>query len=584
MRKALLVFLLILGVVPSVWASLRITSFVTEIEILSTGDLEIIETLDVTFKTPHHGIEREIPVSYRRHRTGENLNVSLSVDAVEQDGRIAIYTTRRSGRTLILRIGDPDRTITGAHTYAIRYTVGRALLFHEDYLQLYWNATGNEWRVPIDHATAIVSLPPEVPPEEISTTSYVGYAGNTARGAPTRVDEEGRWVFEATGLSPGEGLTIDVAIPRAAVGIAPPTLGQKVLWFLTANRYAFLPVAALVVMLFLWWKVGKDPEKGTIAPRFAPPSEIHPGEAGVLIDDRADLRDISAMIIGLAVNGYLKIKEIREEELTLVKKVKELFGRSGPIDYEFLKGKEADERLSPVERTVMETFFDADHAERRTLSSLENAFYKVLPGLKSNLYAGLITKGYYPSNPERTRRTYFVIAALVIIAGIVLGVAAASLYLGIALALCGLIVLAFSPIMPRKTRKGVGVLRDLLGLGEYIGRAEVERIEFHDAPEKNPQLFEKLLPYAIALNLTSIWTKQFEGLLERPPDWYVGPSPVFHGHLFALSMMHLSSGMERTFVSAPRTSSGGRSAWGGGASFGGGFSGGGFGGGGGGGW
>jgi len=102
--------------------------------------------------------------------------------------------------------------------------------------------------------------------------------------------------------------------------------------------------------------------------------------------------------------------------------------------------------------------------------------------------------------------------------------------------------------------------------------------------QKSPQLFEKLLPYAIALNLTSIWTKQFEGLFERPPEWYIGASPVFNGYLFGLSMMHLAGGMQRTFVSAPRTSSSGRSAWGGGASFGGGFSGGGFGGGGGGGW
>lgn len=95
-------------------------------------------------------------------------------------------------------------------------------------------------------------------------------------------------------------------------------------------------------------------------------------------------------------------------------------------------------------------------------------------------------------------------------------------------------------------------------------------MEFHDAPEKNPQLFEKLLPYVIAL--TSIWAKQFEGLLQQQPEWYRGASPVFRGHLFALSMIHFSLGMERTFVSAPRTSSSGRSAWSGG--FSGGFSGG----------
>jgi hypothetical protein len=221
MRKTLLFFLLLLSIVPSVLGTLRITSFVTEIEILSTSDLAIVETLYVAFKTPHHGIEREIPVSYRRS-TGENLNVSLSVDAIEQDGRSAIYTTRRSGRTLILRIGDPDRTITGTHTYTIRYTVGRALLFHKDYLQLYWNATGNEWRIPIDYAMAVVTLPPEVSPEVVSTTSYVGYIESTSRGTPAWVDEEGRWVFEAADLTLGEGLTIDVSIPREIVNIAPP--------------------------------------------------------------------------------------------------------------------------------------------------------------------------------------------------------------------------------------------------------------------------------------------------------------------------------------------------------------------------
>ena len=111
-------------------------------------------------------------------------------------------------------------------------------------------------------------------------------------------------------------------------------------------------------------------------------------------------------------------------------------------------------------------------------------------------------------------------------------------------------------------------------------------MEFHNAPEKTPREFEKLLPYAIALNLTKIWTKQFEGILTRPPEWYSGSSRGFSGQRFGLVLVHLSTGLHRSFVSAPRAEgrSGGRSAWGGGASFGGGFSGGGFGGGGGGGW
>jgi uncharacterized membrane protein YgcG len=311
---------------------------------------------------------------------------------------------------------------------------------------------------------------------------------------------------------------------------------------------------------------------------------MHPGEAGVLIDDRADLRDISAMVIGLAVKGYLAIKELADDEKGVTDKIKGFFGRSAPLDYEFIKKKESDADLSEVEKTLFEAIFDSAHPEVRTLSSMENEFYKVLPKIKSSLYDGLIKKGYYPHNPERTRRSYAGLGVLGLFLGVAIGIWASSLYMGIAIALCGLIILAFSPIMPRKTRRGALVLQDLLGLSEYIGRAEVERMEFHDAPEKSPKLFEELLPYAIALNLTSIWSKQFEGLLQQPPQWYVGARPGFNPALFYLGMMTLSSGMERTFISAPRTSSGGRSAWGGGSSFGGGFSGGGFGGGGGGGW
>lgn len=583
MRKAFVLFVLLIGVSLLASASLRITDFAAQIVLDEEGTLHIEERLDVDFYSPHHGIECWIPVSYRRP-TGENITIDLKVISVAQDGGRIPYTTRRSGRDILIRIGDPNRTITGAHTYTICYIVDRAILFRDDYIQLYWNVTGNDWQIPIDHASATVALPSPVRPADVSTTSYVGYYGSNTRGIGATIDDQGRFVFTAALLAPGEGLTIDLAIPRDQVGIAAPTTWQRALWFLSANKYALLPILTLIGMFFLWLKTGKDPRKGTIAPRFEPPHGMHAGEGGVLIDDRADLRDISAMVIGLAVKGYLAIKELADGEEGVTDKIKSFFGRSASLDYEFIKKKESDADLSEVEKILFTAIFDSAHPEVRTLSSMENEFYKVLPKIKSSLYAGLIKKGYYPHNPERTRRSYAGLGMLGLFLGVAIGIWLASLYMGVAIALCGLIVLCFSPIMPRKTRRGVLVLQDLLGLSEYIGRAEVKQMEFHDAPEKSPKLFEKLLPYAIALNLTSIWTKQFEGLLQQPPQWYVGARPGFSPALFYLGMMNLSSGMERTFVSAPRTSSSGRSAWGGGSSFGGGFSGGGFGGGGGGGW
>ncbi|UCF09363.1 MAG: DUF2207 domain-containing protein [Candidatus Bipolaricaulota bacterium] len=549
--------------------ALRISDLAVEIAVSEEGTLLVSETLVVDFASSHHGILRRIPVAYRRP-TGERLTIAIDVRSVSMDGAPVPVSTSRSGGKLVLRIGDPDRRITGRHIYVIAYEVRRALLFHDEYVQLYWNAVGHHSDVPTDRATVRVRLPEGVDPRSISTTSYLGYEGSAARGAPATVDADGALVFAAAALAPGEGLTIDVAIPREASGLVPPSVGQRILWFLGANLYALAPLLTFAIMLLVWWRIGRDPRVGAVAPAFAPPSGMHAGEIGVLIDDRADLRDLSAMVVGLAVNGVLRIEETGPLEGAR---------RRGPIDFTFHRVRGPD-GLSPAERSLFAGIFDADHPDERTLSSMDNQFYKVLPEIKSRLYAGLIEKKLYARNPERVRSSYLSGAALVGACGVALGIFTGSLYLGAALVASGVIVALFARVMPRKTQEGTAVLREVLGLEEYIRRAEVDRIEFHNAPEKGPQLFEKLLPYAMALNLTSVWTRQFEGVFDRPPDWYVGAGPVFHGHLFTVSMLHLTSGMHRTFTSAPRTQGGGRSAWGGGARFGGGFSGGGFGGGG----
>jgi len=562
------------------YASLRVTTYDATYRLDDEGRLSVTERIAVTFYTDHHGIEREIPVAYRTP-TGVKRTIDLVLESITMNGAAVPYTSRRAAGELTLRIGDPDRTIRGDHVYTITYRVGRALLFTEELVEIYWNVTGNDWRVPIDRATATFVFPAGVGAEDISTTSYVGYAGSQARGTPAAASADAL-VFTATSLSPGEGLTIGAAIPRDLLAIQPPTFAQKLLWFLDANKFAAAPIVVLVAMILLWWRVGRDPRRGTIAPQFEPPRGMHPGQVGVLIDDRADLRDISAMLIGLAVKGHLRIEEIAADD-GLPNRAKRLAGRSNE-DYRFLRLEKSTDELSGVEHRLLDAIFDDDNPDERTLSSLENKFYVHLPAIKSRLYGSLIEAGYYPHNPERTRRSYISIGFLATAGGVCIGIFNGSLYLAVALGLCGLIVAAFARIMPRKTRAGARALDDVLGLAEYIERAEVDLIEFHDAPEKNPEVFEKLLPYAMALNLTNAWTKKFEGLVQEPPQWYAGRGPVFHPSLFTLSMLHLTSNLERNFVSAPRSSGGGRSAWSGGSSFGGGFSGGGFGGGGGGGW
>ena len=546
-------------------ATLRIDDFAVEIDVETSGELLVSEQINVRFLTPHHGIERFVPISGRTP-WGETVKIDLRLEEVLMNGVPVPYTTRIRGSNRYLRIGDPDRTITGSYEYTIRYRVNRALLLTENTVRLYWNVTGTEWDIPIEQASAIVRFPDAVNLESVSSVSYFGYHGSAARGASGVPTEAGDLFFQSGTLYPGESLTIDISVPREMIPIDPPSLWQRLWWFLDANKYAALPLITLIGMFVLWAKLGKDPRKRVIAPAFEPPRDMHPGAVGVLIDDRIDLRDISAMLVGLAVKGYLTIHQLEDGQ------------------YSFHRQRATGDDLSPAEQAVFEALFDSPEVEERTLASLELEFYKTLPTIKSRLYGQLIASGYYKNNPERTRRFYVTAGLLVLPLAGYLAIQTMSLYLAAAIALSGSVVLAFSRFMPRKTLKGVRKLEEILGLSEYIRRAEVDRMEFHHAPDKGPELFEKLLPYAIALNLTSVWTRQFEGLLNEPPQWYVAGSrtPVFNAVLFSHTLSSMTHSMQRTFVSAPRSS--GQSAWSGRSTFGGGFSGGGFGGGGGRGW
>jgi len=203
-RASLLTLILIFGASLAAAASLRIDSFDCRLDLTEAGRLKVTEELTVTFLTPHHGIERWIPVSYRVPATGANLTIALRVEDVRMDGTSVPYAVRRKGRDELIRIGDPDRTITGTHVYEIAYTASRVILFHADYLQLYWNVTGNDWRVPIGRATASIGLPDTVDPSLVSSTSYVGYYGSGARGGEGTIDDAGRLNFASGPLwSPG---------------------------------------------------------------------------------------------------------------------------------------------------------------------------------------------------------------------------------------------------------------------------------------------------------------------------------------------------------------------------------------------
>jgi uncharacterized membrane protein len=142
-----------------------------------------------------------------------------------------------------------------------------------------------------------------------------------------------------------------------------------------------------------------------------------------------------------------------------------------------------------------------------------------------------------------------------------------------------IIVFVFGFLMPARTHKGVLAKEYILGLKEYLMVAEKDRIKFHNAPEKNPKQFEKLLPYAMVLGVEKEWAEQFKDIYIQNPSWYNDPSGANFNSLVLLSSLNsFSSSTNSVLTSVPSSASGG------GSGFGGGGGGGGFGGGGGGSW
>ncbi|MCX6100408.1 MAG: DUF2207 domain-containing protein, partial [Candidatus Bipolaricaulota bacterium] len=374
-------------------ATYYIQSYDTALELTAAGGLNVTETLSVVYLSPHHGIVREIPTSYRT-ALGTDVTIDLHVGELTMDGRPVPVASSQSGRNRVLTIGNADKTITGTHVYRIEYTANRMLLFHGDYLQLYWNVTGTGWDVPIRQASATLTLPAGVPATEVTTTTYVGPWGSSGLGQPATVDASGKLTFATGTMNPGSALTIDVAIPRNLLPISPPTFAQNLGRFLWDNQLAAVPIAALVLMIVLWARFGRDPRKGTIAPSFEPPADLGPGEAGVLVDDRMDLRDVSAMVIGLAVGGYLSIREDSPDGTSPGDKARAWVGGS-TSHYTFVRGRRSPDDLSPADRALFDAIFPDAETKETPLASLENRFYKNLPTIRVRLFGELIEKKLY---------------------------------------------------------------------------------------------------------------------------------------------------------------------------------------------
>ncbi|RPE08642.1 DUF2207 domain-containing protein [Chitinophaga lutea] len=608
-----------------------ILQFHADIVIYPSGMLHVREKIKVyaAGASIRKGIFRTIPV-YRKDVYGRNVHTGIHVGGVLKNGQPEPYSELEEHGELTVRIGDADVLLQeGIYEYDITYETGGQIGFFDGYDELYWNVTGSNWSFPIEKASAAITVPYGA--QVLQTACYTGPDGSTATDCRTSRDSSGTQVFHTNNrLESGSGFTIAVGFsPGLITRPPPPTAMEKLISRLMRYREYWLAVLGGLIMFgysfFTWRKHGKDPEQPIPVPAFEPPDGLSPGSIRYLHTRSADNTGFTATIVNMAIKKAIHIKK-------------------DDAEYVLEKTGEQPPNLLPEEKAIYARLFSGRN-KIRVDDAYHGTFSKAQSAFKDSMTAQHDLKKYFLSN-SRQIAIGGLIAGAILIGYLMavnigqfffllfllpfLGVGGSLLVTGIrnlkqgctgviltlvggafTLAPLGVLFLVMDDVpgvalifvlallaayfwyiylIKAPTPLGAEKASKIEGFMMYLKTAEEHRLNMLTPPEHTPALFERLLPYAIALGLENEWGSKFENVLAQAgysPEWYDGDTINYRnfsnsfGSGFTSSLMRAQ--VDPTPPSSSSSGSSGSSSWSSGSS-GGGSSGGGGGGGGGGGW
>jgi len=619
----------LLGALTSAQAVERILFFLSDVRVQQNGDLQVTETIRVQAegREIRRGILRDFPTTYRR-TDGTLVVVDFEVQSVTRDGRSENYATENLANGVRIRIGRANQLLSsGAHEYVIAYRTSRQIGFFQNFDELYWNATGTGWTFAIDRAEARITLPERVP--FIQSAYYTGPQGARGKDAEVIDEQPGRIVFRTTRPLPARnGLTVATAWAKGIVD--PPTQAQLASWWLRDNIALLIGGLGLIFVLgyfaYAWLRVGRDPARGVVVPLFGPPDGMSAAAVRYVSQMSFDDKSFTAAIIDLGVRGHLMLKET-DDSMRLIqhKGGQAIAAPEQAAMTELFKSKpelaltQTNHQPLGKAKKALEAGLDAAYSGKLFNANLGWAGLGLAlwfvastilvvtvfltfgeePGLGmlfGSVFAipGMIT-GALTLRAIRRRTPGFL--------GKIIGVLFAIGFIAAGFGLMAVFARAWAEVLPAAipallapfvavgfswlkapSVAGRKVMDQIEGFRHYLGVAEEERLEFLNPPKETPELFERFLPYAVALDVENAWGQRFAGVLAAAAAagaattmaWYSGNRDFTSNPVSFTS--HLGGGLSQTIASAstaPGSSGGGSSGSSGGGSSGGGGGGGG---------
>lgn len=627
MARIIAILILLLTFVMPAGAAETVNRFESELTVNADSSISVIETIVVTAEGDQikRGIFREFPTRYTDPQ-GHNYVVGFTVESVTRDGAPENFALEDIANGVRIRIGNRDVFLKpGPYRYQIRYRATREIGFFDGYDEIYWNVTGNSWMFPINQALAIIHVPAGA--EIVQHAAYTGAQGAKGRDFRVIAADGGTYRAETTrSLAPGEGFTVAVGFTKGILTPpAPPADTRPQSYVALAGGAG----ALLLYYLFAWFRVGRDPKGSAIIPLFSAPPELGAAGARYVWKHGFDAKTFACGVIGLAAKGRFKIANMdksyrvvkqADQGPSLTASERKMFDahRGGTLAV-----TDKNHVAISAMRKALEQSLDAEFgrstwlANRKwrlggiplSLAALAPAFWFMTPeNFAQAFLAGVVflvvwvfflwllwadVRAFFKPG---VARKIFTGIGFVILLGLVLFLAAmmvamvtsatdtsVGIYTAGFAAVVAMHVL-FSRLLTAPTILGRRLTDQIEGLRLYMTTAEEKRLDMLNPPEKTPELFEKLLPFALALDCENQWSQKFAAMLAAAsyagPAWYAGNSGFNVNDMGQFNSQLNTSQYDHTVSTSSSSSSPGSFS----GSSGGGSSGGGGGGGGGGGW
>jgi uncharacterized membrane protein YgcG len=610
-----------------------IKHFDVAVALSSDSTMTVTEALQFSVErhTIRHGIIRDFPVYYKTSDGGQ-YSVPFEIADITLDGKPVRHEENWSGNYVHIKIGSERQSISrGLHTFKIIYRTGNFVGFFDDHDELYWNVTGQNWQWPIEEASFRLSLAGRKFGKGFTPDKIEWYTGTTGakdghmQNAALKPDNS---VVTTKELAPGEGLTVVYSWPKGIV--SKPVAGRQNGNETAAGIAAF--ILSLAWGIFVWFRWSKDPRKKPVIPIFTPPFNASSAALRYGRDLDFDSTAFASVLLSLVVKRALKLdngtdtksekilsktdsgKNLTPEEkivlndlpktLTISKKYfidnplnDAYIDLWGYIEHGYPWAK--DNSASPE--------LEAGGCPRRLLFSLifvaaglaalfffeSRVFGTYYLNMMLAFFFSLVSAalGSYVAYEHLDRRRPYalqmLIGALPAIGSCIfvalLSLAESSICVpAVVMFIAAGAVPAFMlPLcISKRTKFSMDLLAEIEGFQMYLGTAEKERIEAMDPPEADtPELFEKYLPYAYALDTAKTWGTRFKDIIggdeigQFETEWLNESSDLRSIVEFAAEQSYSargSSGSEAHGSSASSSGAGGGGSAGGGGGGGGG--------------